>query len=215
MASVGAVRCFATASVHLGALARSPAPEPTTPTRSTNAPCGRKIRSDRASNHARRRGSRMQALESSALVGESRGGSLDATASVLLSLEKYLGRAVEFVAALLIAAEIVILFAGVVSRYFLHRPLVWSDELASLLFLWLASLGARDGIPARSIQPRSDLDQRHTRLPAADRRAGLGFRQRRNLRHNAGTRAIKWLASRRAARRPRPDGRGGHWSIRR
>jgi tripartite ATP-independent transporter DctM subunit len=57
-------------------------------------------------------------------------------------VEKYLGHTVEIVAALLIAAEIVILFAGVISRYFLHEPLVWSDELASILFLWLASLGA-------------------------------------------------------------------------
>ena len=35
-----------------------------------------------------------------------------------------------------------ILFAGVVSRYVLHSPLIWSDELASILFLWLAMLGA-------------------------------------------------------------------------
>jgi TRAP-type C4-dicarboxylate transport system permease small subunit len=30
----------------------------------------------------------------------------------------------------------------VVARYGLHRPLIWSDELASILFLWLAMLGA-------------------------------------------------------------------------
>jgi tripartite ATP-independent transporter DctM subunit len=29
-----------------------------------------------------------------------------------------------------------------VARYFIQKPLVWSDELASILFLWLASLGA-------------------------------------------------------------------------
>src|SRR4030095_7500143 len=39
-------------------------------------------------------------------------------------------------------AEIIVLFAGVVARYALHRPLIWSDELASILFLWLAMLGA-------------------------------------------------------------------------
>nr|WP_231874611.1 TRAP transporter large permease subunit [Azoarcus sp. KH32C] len=50
--------------------------------------------------------------------------------------------AVEVVAATLIVAEICILFAGVVSRYILHTPLVWTDEAASILFLWLASLGA-------------------------------------------------------------------------
>ena len=55
--------------------------------------------------------------------------------NAVLKVESYVGRAVEGVAALLIAAEIVILFAGVISRYFLQMPLVWSDELASLLFL--------------------------------------------------------------------------------
>jgi tripartite ATP-independent transporter DctM subunit len=49
---------------------------------------------------------------------------------------------VEIPAALLVVAEIVILFTGVVARYGLHRPLIWSDELASILFLWLAMLGA-------------------------------------------------------------------------
>src|SRR5450432_2759542 len=58
------------------------------------------------------------------------------------SLEASLGRLVEIPAALLVVAEIVILFAGVVARYVLHKPLIWSDELASILFLWLAMLGA-------------------------------------------------------------------------
>jgi tripartite ATP-independent transporter DctM subunit len=58
------------------------------------------------------------------------------------SLEAALALLVEIPAALLVVAEIVILFAGVVSRYGLHSPLIWSDELASILFLWLAMLGA-------------------------------------------------------------------------
>jgi tripartite ATP-independent transporter DctM subunit len=62
--------------------------------------------------------------------------------SLAASLEVYLGMLVEIPAALLVVAEIVILFAGVVARYGLHRPLIWSDELASILFLWLAMLGA-------------------------------------------------------------------------
>src|SRR3954465_12654600 len=57
-------------------------------------------------------------------------------------LETGLGALVEVPAALLVVAEIVILFAGVVARYGLHRPLIWSDELASILFLWPAMLGA-------------------------------------------------------------------------
>jgi tripartite ATP-independent transporter DctM subunit len=57
-------------------------------------------------------------------------------------LDAWLGAAVEIPAALLVVAEIVILFAGVVARYGLRQPLIWSDELASILFLWLAMLGA-------------------------------------------------------------------------
>jgi tripartite ATP-independent transporter DctM subunit len=56
--------------------------------------------------------------------------------------ERVLRHAVEIPAALLVAAEIVILLAGVISRYVLDNPLVWSDELASILFLWLAMLGS-------------------------------------------------------------------------
>ena len=62
--------------------------------------------------------------------------------SLPASLEASLGMLVEIPAALLVVAEIVILFAGVVARYGLHQPLIWSDELASILFLWLAMLGA-------------------------------------------------------------------------
>lgn len=58
------------------------------------------------------------------------------------SIEAVLGTLVEIPVAMLVVAEIVILFAGVVSRYVMHQPLVWSDELASILFLWLAMLGA-------------------------------------------------------------------------
>ncbi|MDI1265269.1 MAG: ABC transporter permease, partial [bacterium] len=49
--------------------------------------------------------------------------------SALASVEHALGMLVEIPAALLVVAEIVILFAGVVARYAVHRPLVWSDEL--------------------------------------------------------------------------------------
>jgi tripartite ATP-independent transporter DctM subunit len=62
--------------------------------------------------------------------------------SVMARLDRALGVAVEMPAAALVIAEIVVLFAGVVSRYALHNPLTWSDELASILFLWLAMLGS-------------------------------------------------------------------------
>src|ERR1700694_1583384 len=62
--------------------------------------------------------------------------------SLAASLEAFLAMLVEIPAALLVVAEIIILFAGVVARYGLRSPLIWSDELASILFLWLAMLGA-------------------------------------------------------------------------
>lgn len=51
-------------------------------------------------------------------------------------------RVTEAVAVLLVIAETVILFTGVIFRYVLDNPLIWSDELASILFIWLSMLGA-------------------------------------------------------------------------
>lgn len=56
--------------------------------------------------------------------------------------ERLLRHAVEAAAAALVLAEIAILFVGVVARFGLHRPIVWTDELASILFLWLAMFGS-------------------------------------------------------------------------
>jgi len=53
-----------------------------------------------------------------------------------------LGRLLGVPVALLVAAEIAVLLAGVVARYVFHHPLIWSDEVASILFLWLAMLGS-------------------------------------------------------------------------
>ncbi|MFT4098206.1 MAG: TRAP transporter large permease subunit [Rhodoblastus sp.] len=63
-------------------------------------------------------------------------------AGVCANVERMLGFVVETLAGLLVLAETIILFAGVYSRYVLRRPFIWSDELASILFLWLAMLGA-------------------------------------------------------------------------
>ncbi|MFD0934440.1 TRAP transporter large permease [Methylobacterium trifolii] len=59
----------------------------------------------------------------------------------IAAAERWLRRIVEIPAALLVAAEVVILFAGICARS-LHRPIIWTDELASILFLWLAMLGS-------------------------------------------------------------------------
>jgi len=62
--------------------------------------------------------------------------------SAVATCEMLLGRLVEIPAALLVVAEIITLFAGVLARYVVQQPLIWSDELASILFLWLAMLGS-------------------------------------------------------------------------
>src|SRR4051794_15692106 len=58
------------------------------------------------------------------------------------SVDTVLRSVVEIPAAVLVVAEIGVLLTGVVSRYVFREPIVWSDELASMLFLWLAMLGA-------------------------------------------------------------------------
>jgi tripartite ATP-independent transporter DctM subunit len=57
-------------------------------------------------------------------------------------MDRILALVTEVPAAILVLLEILVLFSGVVSRYAIHRPLTWSDELASVMFLWLAMLGA-------------------------------------------------------------------------
>src|SRR5476649_1597403 len=59
-----------------------------------------------------------------------------------VKLDSVVGWVVEVLAALLLLTETGLLLSGVIARYLLHSPLVWSDELASILFLWLAMLGA-------------------------------------------------------------------------
>ncbi|MCJ2139031.1 TRAP transporter large permease subunit [Methylobacterium sp. E-066] len=60
----------------------------------------------------------------------------------LRRVDAAIGYLVEIPAALLVLAEIGVLLSGVVTRYVFHAPLIWADELAGILFLWLAMLGA-------------------------------------------------------------------------
>ena len=62
--------------------------------------------------------------------------------SPLVMVERVIGGVAEVVAAILVVAETIILLMGVISRFVFNRPLIWTDELASILFLWLAMMGA-------------------------------------------------------------------------
>lgn len=72
-------------------------------------------------------------------TGGMRDGKFVRTGRLLEELIRWL---TEIPAALLVVIEILLLFANVVYRYVLHDPLTWGDELASLLFMWMAMLGA-------------------------------------------------------------------------
>jgi tripartite ATP-independent transporter DctM subunit len=56
-------------------------------------------------------------------------------------LDRGIGAVTESIGAAIVVAETCILFAGVVSRYIFNNPLIWTDELANFLFLWLSMLG--------------------------------------------------------------------------
>jgi len=80
------------------------------------------------------------ALESGATMAER--APLSRRDAVLTAIDRCLGHLVEIPAAILVVTEVIVLFIGVVARYGFHRPLIWSDELSSILFLWLAMLGS-------------------------------------------------------------------------
>jgi tripartite ATP-independent transporter DctM subunit len=82
-----------------------------------------------------------------------------------VTVDRAIGRLTEPLAALLVVAEVAILAANVFTRYVLKNPLTWGDELATVLFLWLAMIGSvvayrrgehiRLGAFARRASPRT------------------------------------------------------------
>ena len=80
--------------------------------------------------------------DDSGVAGSAGGADEREPVAWLETLNRVVGKLVEFPAALLVLAEVFVLLAGVTSRYVFHQPLIWSDELASILFLWLAMLGS-------------------------------------------------------------------------
>jgi tripartite ATP-independent transporter DctM subunit len=61
---------------------------------------------------------------------------------LLSRLDALIGLMIEIPAATLVVVEVAVLLTGVLARYVFHAPLIWTDELASMLFLWLAMLGS-------------------------------------------------------------------------
>jgi tripartite ATP-independent transporter DctM subunit len=83
------------------------------------------------------------------------------------NVESLLGSAVALAASAILVIEVALLFVGVVARYVFDNPLIWGDELASTLFVWLSALGAVLAMRRNA----------HMRLTAFISRAGPVLRQ--------------------------------------
>ena len=66
----------------------------------------------------------------------------DPLSARLAGCSKLIVATAEHVGATLLVLEIFLLSAAVVARYVLSMPLIWSDELAELMIIWQAMLGA-------------------------------------------------------------------------
>jgi TRAP-type C4-dicarboxylate transport system permease small subunit len=63
-----------------------------------------------------------------------------------LGLKRWLENLVEATCVVLVAALAVVVFLQVFNRFILKTPLAWSEDLAMLLFQWVAFLGAAVGV---------------------------------------------------------------------
>jgi tripartite ATP-independent transporter DctM subunit len=81
-------------------------------------------------------------MNTSAEVSSPTEVSVTSLSKVAQIIENAVGVAVSVASALLVITEIIVLSVGVSARYLLRQPVIWSDELAGILFLWLAMLGA-------------------------------------------------------------------------
>lgn len=70
------------------------------------------------------------------------GKTLEAASGLLRGLDRLVTIASEWISAAFVVAEVFLLLIGVISRYVFNSPIIWANELAEMLFLWLVSLGA-------------------------------------------------------------------------
>ncbi|HET9147698.1 MAG TPA: TRAP transporter large permease subunit, partial [Acetobacteraceae bacterium] len=80
----------------------------------------------------------------------------------------------------LLTCEVLVLFAGIVARAVFLHPLIWSNELAELIFVWLTMLGAAIAV----------RDDRHMRMTAFVERLSPGWR----IRLRAGADVVQLVA---------------------
>src|ERR1700709_962011 len=65
-----------------------------------------------------------------------------AIARIAGGIERPLIYVLERIAAALVLADVAILLLGVIARYVCQHPLIWTDDLAQAVFLWLGMIGS-------------------------------------------------------------------------
>jgi tripartite ATP-independent transporter DctM subunit len=73
---------------------------------------------------------------------QSQDGEDAAVPSAAERVQRKVVRVVELAAVICLVADFFVLLCGVVSRYVFSHPVVWGEEVASILFLWLGMLGS-------------------------------------------------------------------------
>ena len=61
--------------------------------------------------------------------------------TIIKKIDQWSAKILGWIMAAMLLVQLVILFAGVISRYFFNSPFIWSDELASLLLVAITFLG--------------------------------------------------------------------------
>lgn len=70
--------------------------------------------------------------------------------AAILALDRLLGRLESALLATLVAAITAVTFAQVFSRYALADPIIWSEEVARYLFVWITLVGGAAAVRLRS-----------------------------------------------------------------
>lgn len=58
------------------------------------------------------------------------------------AIDHNFGRLIELLAAVLVVADVLLILASVTARYVFHQPIIWADEVAVMMFLWISMLGS-------------------------------------------------------------------------
>lgn len=86
---------------------------------------------------------------------------------VLKKVDNFLSKVAKIITAAAICIQMVIVFLGVVFRYFLKSPLLWSDELACYLLVFVTFFGSYVALKEKAL---ANIELITSKLPGMIRR---------------------------------------------